>query len=182
MFARVITLHCNAVLGGFDDTSLREFLKGKAVLSIRDHFFIRNDVPCLAMIVPYTLPYMVSPAAPVGPVYRPCQQAMAMSRSSSCTNVYQTNGLIPWRLVGSCESKTIAGHHVCSKHAHLYLLRSRRGQGSQDLGEHFGYHCRGQETNNLLDIADRDFRQPRSNRRTLPPQARTRFPLSVPRQ
>ena len=35
MLARVMTLHFDTVLGGFDDTSLRDFLKDKDVLSLR---------------------------------------------------------------------------------------------------------------------------------------------------
>ena len=37
MWARVITLHCNAVLGGFDDTALREFLKDKVRFTFSNH-------------------------------------------------------------------------------------------------------------------------------------------------
>jgi len=54
MLARVITLRFDCVIGGFDDTPLRDFLKDKEVLSLRDHFFIKNDVPYLAVLVTYS--------------------------------------------------------------------------------------------------------------------------------
>ena len=53
MLARVITLRFDAVTGSFDDRPLRDFLKDKEVLSIRDHFFIKNDAPYLTMLVTY---------------------------------------------------------------------------------------------------------------------------------
>ena len=40
MLARVITLRFDPVLSSFDDGPLRDFLKDKEVLSIRDHFFV----------------------------------------------------------------------------------------------------------------------------------------------
>jgi len=45
MLTRVITLRFNGVLDGFDDAPLRDFIKDKEVISIRDHFFVRNDQP-----------------------------------------------------------------------------------------------------------------------------------------
>jgi ATP-dependent DNA helicase RecQ len=43
------------VLNGFDDTPLRDFLKDKEVLSVRDHFFVKHDTPYLVVLVTYTL-------------------------------------------------------------------------------------------------------------------------------
>ena len=50
MLARVITLRFDSVIGSFDDGPLREFLKDKEVLSIRDHFFVKNEVPYLTVL------------------------------------------------------------------------------------------------------------------------------------
>jgi ATP-dependent DNA helicase RecQ len=55
MLTRVITLRFNSVLDGFDDAPLRDFIKDKEVISIRDHFFVRNDQPYLAVVINYTL-------------------------------------------------------------------------------------------------------------------------------
>lgn len=64
MLARVITLRFDPVIGGFDDGPLRDFLKDKEVLSIRDHFFVKHEVPYLAVLVTYSLsqPEAASPA------------------------------------------------------------------------------------------------------------------------
>lgn len=55
MLSRVITLHFNTAIGQFDDTPLREFIKDKEILSIRDHFFIKNEMPYLALVVKYNM-------------------------------------------------------------------------------------------------------------------------------
>ena len=39
---RIFTLRFNRVPGRFDDEELRDFLKDKEVLSIRDHFFVKD--------------------------------------------------------------------------------------------------------------------------------------------
>ena len=51
MQARVVTLRFDPVLEAFDDSPLQELLKGREVFTIRDHFFVRNGVPYLAVVV-----------------------------------------------------------------------------------------------------------------------------------
>jgi hypothetical protein len=53
MLTRIITLRFSAALDGFDDSALTEFIKDKSVLSLREHFFIRNETPYIAIIVIY---------------------------------------------------------------------------------------------------------------------------------
>ncbi|MGE3538494.1 MAG: HRDC domain-containing protein [Candidatus Tectimicrobiota bacterium] len=60
MLARVITLRFDPALGSFDDSPLRDFLKEKEVLSLREYFFVKHDIPYMAVLVTYDLP----PAAP----------------------------------------------------------------------------------------------------------------------
>ncbi len=49
-------------LGGFDDEPLHDFIKDKQVVSIREHFFISQDTPHLAVVITYYLPPVLSPA------------------------------------------------------------------------------------------------------------------------
>ena len=56
MPARVVTLRFDPVLEAFDDGPLQGLLRAKDVLTIRDHFFIRNEVPYLAVVVTNSLP------------------------------------------------------------------------------------------------------------------------------
>jgi superfamily II DNA helicase RecQ len=53
MLARVLTLKFDPVLGRIDDASLQAFIKDRDVLSIREHFFTREEIPYLAIIVTY---------------------------------------------------------------------------------------------------------------------------------
>ena len=53
MLARVVTLRFDPLLEAFDDGPLQEFLKAREVFAIHDHFFVRNEMPCLAVPVTY---------------------------------------------------------------------------------------------------------------------------------
>ena len=45
MRARVVTLRFDPLLEAFDDGPLQEALKAREVFSIRDHCFVRTEVP-----------------------------------------------------------------------------------------------------------------------------------------
>ena len=53
MLMRVFTLRFDAARDGFDDGPVTEFIKDKAVLSLREHFFMRNETPYMAIVVTY---------------------------------------------------------------------------------------------------------------------------------
>ena len=53
MHVKVLTLRYAPELGALGDTPLRAFLSDKRALSIRDHFFVVQDVPHLACLVTY---------------------------------------------------------------------------------------------------------------------------------
>ncbi len=55
MLTKVITLRFNSMLDAIDDAPLRDFLKDKEVISLHDHFFMRNESPYLAVVVTYAL-------------------------------------------------------------------------------------------------------------------------------
>lgn len=55
MLVRVFTLSFSSVLGGFDDDEVREFVKDKEVLAVRDHFFLKDESPHLVLVVTYNL-------------------------------------------------------------------------------------------------------------------------------
>jgi len=135
MLARVITLHFNAVLGGFDDTPLREFLTDKDVLAIREHFFIRHDVPYLAMIVTYTLPHLTSPAAPAAPAHQPEPSWRALVTPEE---VPLFNTLRDWRLERS-KQEGVPPYVVCTNKMLAAIVKARP-QSLTQLGsiEHFG--------------------------------------------
>jgi len=53
MLVRILTLRFSTALDSFDDTPLVDFIKDKAVLSLKEYFFIKNETPYLAVIVNY---------------------------------------------------------------------------------------------------------------------------------
>lgn len=55
MLAKIFTLRFNELTDGFDDAPLREFIKDKEILSMRDYFFMRHEIPYLAVVVNYNL-------------------------------------------------------------------------------------------------------------------------------
>lgn len=61
MLTKIFTLRFNELTDSFDDTPLQEFIKNKEILSLRDHFFMRHEVPYLAMIVSYNLQSIEQP-------------------------------------------------------------------------------------------------------------------------
>ena len=64
MLARVLTLRFDPALEAFDDGPLQEFLKSKEVHAIRDHFFVRDGTPYLAVLVTYGLRLAATPVEP----------------------------------------------------------------------------------------------------------------------
>ncbi len=53
MLVRILTLRFDTALDAFDDAPLVDFIKDKAVLSIKEYFFIKNETPYLAVIINY---------------------------------------------------------------------------------------------------------------------------------
>ena len=47
MHVRVFTLKFNPVLDRFDDTELQTFIRDKDVLSVNNHFFMKDGMPYL---------------------------------------------------------------------------------------------------------------------------------------
>jgi len=53
LLMKIFSLTFNSAIGGFDDEPLRDFMKDKEIISIRDHLFVRNEIPYLTVIVKY---------------------------------------------------------------------------------------------------------------------------------
>ncbi|MFT7619355.1 MAG: superfamily II DNA helicase RecQ [Planctomycetota bacterium] len=56
MHPKIITLPYSPTLGGFDDAPLTSFVKGKTVLTFREHFFSVNDIPHIVCALTYQEP------------------------------------------------------------------------------------------------------------------------------
>ncbi len=53
MLIKVISLSFDSAYGGFNDELVRDFLKDKELISSKDYFFIRNDIPYLTFVLSY---------------------------------------------------------------------------------------------------------------------------------
>lgn len=53
MLVKIISLTFDSARGNFDDSPLREFLKDKEIISITDHFFLKNETPYLSIVIKY---------------------------------------------------------------------------------------------------------------------------------
>ena len=63
MQLRIFTLRFDPGLEGFDDAPVTAFLADKEVLGIGEHFFVKDDVPYLVLVVRYRMPALPPPTA-----------------------------------------------------------------------------------------------------------------------
>jgi ATP-dependent DNA helicase RecQ len=60
MLFKCFTLYWDAVLDNFDDTPLCDFIKDKAVINMRDYFYLHDNIPRLTVVVYYHLNSIIS--------------------------------------------------------------------------------------------------------------------------
>ena len=63
MQIRIFTLRFDPATERFDDSVIVGFLADKEVLSIRDHFFVKDDAPYLTVVVRYRTAGLPAPTA-----------------------------------------------------------------------------------------------------------------------
>ena len=56
MLTRVFTLAFEPMTRRFNDDPVRDFIADKNIASIRDHFFLKDDPPYLALVLPLGRP------------------------------------------------------------------------------------------------------------------------------
>ena len=63
MQVKVITLKYDHIIRKIDDSSLTNFIKDKEVISVRDHFFMKDKCPYLVMVITYKQNAMAEPVS-----------------------------------------------------------------------------------------------------------------------
>ena len=121
MLARVLTLRFDPVRDGFDDTALRDFLKDKEVLSIRDYFFIRHEVPYLAVLVTYSLPQLA--AQPVADKPRE-QRDTSWRELMTEADLPVFNALRDWRTEQS-KQDGVPPYVICTNRQFAEMVKAR---------------------------------------------------------
>ncbi|RLC21736.1 MAG: HRDC domain protein [Deltaproteobacteria bacterium] len=53
LMIKIFTLRFSEVLQGFDDEDVRKFMADKEIISVRDQFFIRNNIPYWSVMLEY---------------------------------------------------------------------------------------------------------------------------------
>ena len=119
MLARVLTLRFDPALEAFDDGPLQEFLRSKEVHAISDHFFIRDGVPYLAVLVTYGLP----PATMAAPQPEKAQGGEPAWRSQvSEADLPLFNALRDWR-TERAKRDGVAPYMICKQLAAMVNAR-----------------------------------------------------------
>jgi len=90
MNVKIITLSFNTLSGEFDDAEFSEFIVNKEILSVSEHFFIKNDSPYLTLIIKHShseksfVPESKSRLSTQRPIPRSIDLPRSISRSNSC--------------------------------------------------------------------------------------------------
>jgi len=111
MLIKIITLKFDSVLEKFDDEPLQEFIRDKAVLSIRDHFFINNESPYLAIIVTYKPCDKYTSDAE--PAKKPASKSEPWRKLINENNMPMFNTMRTWRNERA-KSEGIAPYIICN--------------------------------------------------------------------
>jgi ATP-dependent DNA helicase RecQ len=138
MQARVITLRFSSMLEGFDDTPLRDFIKDKEVHALRDHFFTRNDVPYLAVMVSYSmapLPFPAPAAAAGKPSGKKSDESWRHLIDEAEVPLF--NSLRDWRSA-RCKRDGVPPYVICNNRQ-LATIVKIRPQSLAALGQVEGF-------------------------------------------
>lgn len=133
MLVRVFTLPFESRFGGFDDTALRDFVKDKEVLSVRDHFFAKDELPFLTVVVTYNL---------LRPEYDPPVRTGAESKKTEAQEAWRQlleeadwplfNTLRDWRN-GQAKEEGVPPYVICTNRQ-LAEIAHRRPESLNKLG------------------------------------------------
>lgn len=138
MHARVITMRFSSMLEGFDDAPLRDFIKDKEVFALRDYFFVRHDVPYLAVLVCYSIAPLTKPV-PAAPAGKPTagKKEESWRHMIDEAQVPLFNSLRDWRSA-RCKRDGVPPYVICNNRQ-LALIVGTRPQTLAALGQIEGF-------------------------------------------
>lgn len=122
MLARVITLRFDSTLGGFDDSPLRDFLKDKDVVALREHFFVKEEIPYFAVFVTYRLSLPAALPAPPQDVQE--RKAAAWRELVTEEEVPLFNTLRDWRAERS-KKEGLPPYVICTNRQLAAMVKAR---------------------------------------------------------
>lgn len=125
----------NGLLDGFDDAPLRDFTKDKEVISVRDHFFVRNEQPYLAVVVNYTLKPIATEAVAKSGQEKRREESWRQYVAEADIPLF--NALRDWRLERS-KQDGVPPYVICTNRQ-LGAIVAGRAQTLAKLGEVEGF-------------------------------------------
>jgi superfamily II DNA helicase RecQ len=154
MMATVLTLRFNPLLGRFDDQPLVEFSKDKNLITVRDHLFTHDGLPCLALVITYRPGELLVP-----------DESSSSSRSATRDRDWRQllsdkalpvfNSLRQWRS-GRARADGLPSYLICTNRQFAMMAESRPQtlEALQDI-EGFGQARAEKYGQDILDIISR---------------------------
>jgi ATP-dependent DNA helicase RecQ len=146
---RIFTLRFNPATESFDDSPITSFLGDKEVISIRDHFFVKDGTPYLSFVVRYRLAGLPAPAE-TAQSERKRNDAWRKELSEADWPLFNT--LRDWRSE-RCKQEGIPPYVICNNQqlAEVVKARASRVHAIRPMGAVHG--LRSCDDNLLKDIS-----------------------------
>lgn len=122
MFVRIFTLRFSAASDGFDNSPVQAFLADKEVLSIHDHFFEKDGIPYIVLVVCYSAT-VVDPVVGVS-ADRKTQRDESWRELLSEADWPLFNSLRNWRNERS-KQEGIPPYVICNNRQLAEIIKSR---------------------------------------------------------
>ena len=138
MLVRVFTLGFNPATERFDDEPVRDFVSDQEVVSVSDHFFVRDGAPYLALVICYRPPASAPPATGKG-----SSGGSPRKRDESWRDVLDNadwplfNRAREWRSE-RCKAEGIPPYVICNNRLLAEVIR-RRPTKLSELAEVDGF-------------------------------------------
>ncbi|MEO5327038.1 MAG: HRDC domain-containing protein [Magnetococcus sp. THC-1_WYH] len=121
MNVKIFTLKFNALTGGFDDSEVRAFVSDKEVHSIRDHAFVHQGFPHLALVVTYHPAHGSESLAPIGKNHAN-ERDESWRKSLNAADIPMFNTLREWRAKKARE-EGVPPYFVCTNKQLAEIVR-----------------------------------------------------------
>lgn len=130
----LITLRFDDLTGKIDDVPLNEFLRDKDVISVRDHFFVKDSTPYLALLVTYNSGMTLSDI----PIEKPSKrQDDDWRKLIKEADKPLFEALREWR-AERCKQEGVPPYIICTNRQ-LALMLQKRPQSLSKLGDIDGF-------------------------------------------
>ncbi len=121
MQVHIFTLRFNPATESFDHSAVVGFLADKEVLSIRDHFFMKEEVPYLTLVVCYRVAVLPAPADTARPEQKRDESWRELLTEADWPLF---NTLRAWR-TERCKQESIPPYVICNNRQLAEIVKAR---------------------------------------------------------